>query len=475
VAELGSAGGDGELAAAWATIRDGLRRDCGARLFDHWLKPLTLGGIAAPGVVRLHVPSDFMANWVSTHYADRLTLAWRAARPGIHEVRIERMGPASADVHAAETGTQAAAMPAVVPAEPGPAGPAATKAGVGRLQQLFDPRLTFERFLVGPSNQVARNATLAMAAVGRPMFSPLYIQGATGQGKTHLMHAIANARRAADPDAAILYMSAEKFMTEFVAAMRARDTLSFKTRLRSADLLLIDDIQFIAGKDTTQEEFLHTIDELIGAGRGLVVSADRSPHALTGVECKLQSRLAQGLVADVKPADLPLRRAILATKATTLPEGLVVPEAVLDCLAVRIASNIRELEGALNRLAAYATLTSRAIDVAFAEDVLSESFSANQRRVTIDEIQRKVSEHFDIRMTEMVSARRARAVARPRQIAMYLAKRLTPRSLPEIGRKFGGRDHTTVIHAVRQIEKLRASDSEIDADVRSLLLALEGA
>lgn len=459
---------DVELATAWAGIREGLRRDCGARLFDHWLKPLALAGLAEPGIVRLVVPSDFMANWVNTHYAERLALAWRAANPAIRDVRIERSAPSATRLYSIEAEGESVAAAAPVEA----AAPA--EAERPRLSSNFDGRYTFDRFVVGGSNQVARTAAETMAAAGRLPFSVLYLQGATGQGKTHLMHAIGNARLAQDPDAVVLYMSAEKFMVEFVAAMRARDTLSFKQRLRSADLLLIDDLQFIAGKDSTQEEFLHTIDELVAMGSRLVVSADRGPHALTDVDAKLQSRLTQGLVVDVKPADLPLRRAILAAKAASLPAGTVVPDLVLDALAQRISSNVRELEGALNRLAAYATLTNRPIDLAFAEEVLAESFSANRRRVSIEEIQRKVSEHFEIRLSEMTSARRARAVARPRQIAMYLAKRLTPRSLPEIGRRFGGRDHTTVIHAVRQVEKLRAADAEIDADVRTLLQALGG-
>jgi chromosomal replication initiator protein len=255
--------------------------------------------------------------------------------------------------------------------------------------------------------------------------------------------------------------------------MRARDTLSFKARLRSADLLMIDDVQFIAGKETTQEEFLHTVDEIICNGGKLVISADRGPHALGGVEGRILSRLTQGLVADIKPADFTLRRAIIGAKAAAM-EGVRISDTVLDLLAGRIASNIRELEGALNRLVAYAALGDRDVTPEFAEEVLADMFRAGQRRITIDEIQKRVSEHFRIRQAEMVSARRAREVARPRQIAMYLAKQLTPRSLPEIGRRFGGRDHTTVIHAVRQIERLRGIDNDIDNDVRALMRALEG-
>ncbi|MGV3479163.1 MAG: chromosomal replication initiator protein DnaA, partial [Sphingobium sp.] len=296
--------------------------------------------------------------------------------------------------------------------------------------------------------------------------------GGTGQGKTHLMHAIGHAFRNHNPQANILYMSAEKFMVEFVSAMRAKDTLGFKARLRSADLLMIDDIQFIAGKGSTQEEFLHTVNEIMTSGRRLVIGADRSPQALEGVEGRILSRLSMGLVADIKPADHALRLAILQRKAATV-QGVTIPEDVIEMLAHRIANNIREMEGALNRVVAYGQLNGRPIDIEFAQEVLADVLQASQRRVTIDEIQRRVCAHFNIRQNDMVSARRARAVARPRQIAMYLAKRMTPRSLPEIGRKFGGRDHTTVIYAVRQIEKLRESDIDIDKDVRALIRELE--
>ncbi|MGH6782583.1 MAG: chromosomal replication initiator protein DnaA, partial [Sphingomonadaceae bacterium] len=250
-------------------------------------------------------------------------------------------------------------------------------------------------------------------------------------------------------------------------------TLGFKARLRSADLLMIDDVQFIAGKGSTQEEFLHTVNEIMASGRRLVIGADRSPQALDGVEGRILSRLSMGLVADIRPADYALRLNILQRKVAAAG-NVSIPEEVVLFLAQRISSNIRELEGALNRVIAYSLLNARPIDLAFVQDVLADMLQASQRRVTIDEIQRRVCTHFDIRQNDMVSARRARAIARPRQIAMYLAKRMTPRSLPEIGRKFGGRDHTTVIHAVRQIEKLRVSDAEIDNDVRTLIRVLEG-
>jgi chromosomal replication initiator protein len=254
--------------------------------------------------------------------------------------------------------------------------------------------------------------------------------------------------------------------------MRAKDTFAFKARLRGCDLLLIDDLQFIAGKDATQEEFFHTVNEIMAAGKRLVIAADRAPQALDGVEPRLLSRLGMGLVADIRQSTPELRRAVLDRRAAELE--VRVPGEVIELLATRIQTSIRELEGALNRIVAYAQLTGATIDLAFATQTLGDQLRGAQRRVTIDQIQKAVSDHFELKPLDLVSARRARAVARPRQIAMYLAKRLTTRSLPEIGRKFGGRDHSTVIHAVRRIEELRDSDRDVDGAVRVLLGQLEG-
>ncbi len=443
------------VAEAWAGVRDGVRRDIGVRAFDQWLSRVRFDGYCAVDrTVVLALPSAFMANWVARNFSDRLKLAWRAAVEEVSGVRIVADDADSVQLYTPPS----AAEEVPVPKEP---------------EFRFDPRLTFDSFQVGASNRIAHNAARAIAEGGPMRFNPLFIYAATGQGKTHLLHATGHGYAARKPNARALYMSAERFVVDFVHAMRTKDTLAFKSRLRSVDLLMIDDFQFIAGKETMQEEFLYTIDELMRGGRRLVITADRSPHELEGIEGRILSRLTQGLVVDIQPADYALRRAIIDTKANAL-SSVVVPEVVRDMLASRIASNVRELEGGLNRLVAYAGLNERAITEVFAEETLAEMFRAGRRRVTIDEIQRRVADHFKIRHAEMVSARRARVVARPRQIAMYLAKQLTPRSLPEIGRRFGGRDHTTVIHAVKQIEKLRAADTEIDADVRLLMRALEG-
>ena len=451
-----------EAERAWARVRASLRESAGARLFDQWLKPMALMPGTDAESIRLALPSAFMTNWVRNHYADRLMLEFRQHLPRLRSVSIETATPGPVP----EVLT-APAEPVVVVAAP----VASVAAEPAAERPVLDARYTFARFIVDGSNRVAFNAALAVAEPGPPRFSPLFLHAGTGQGKTHLMHAIAHQFLTHSPGARVLVMSAERFMFDFVSAMRSRDTFAFKQRLRSADLLLIDDLQFIAGKDATQEEFFHTVNEVIAAGKRLVITADRCPQALDGVEARIVSRLGMGLVADIKAPDVALRRAIVDSKARELPVS--IPADVRDLLAVRIHANIRELEGALNRVAAYAQLTGETVDLDFAIATLGDVLRGAQRRVTIDEIQKLVSAHFELKPLDLVSARRARAVARPRQIAMYLAKRLTTRSLPEIGRKFGGRDHSTVIHAVRRIEELRDQDRDIDAAVRVLLRELE--
>ena len=293
-----------------------------------------------------------------------------------------------------------------------------------------------------------------------------------GLGKTHLMHAIAWQIRKKDPNRRVLYLSAEKFMYQFIRALRFKDTMAFKEQFRSVDVLMIDDVQFISGKDSTQEEFFHTFNALVDQNRQVVISADKSPSDLEGMEERLRSRLGWGLVADIHPTTYELRLGILQAKAESM--NVQINSKVLEFLAHKITSNVRELEGALNRIVAHAELVGRAITLESTQEVLHDLLRANDRRVTIDEIQKKVAEHYNIRLADMHSARRARAVARPRQVAMYLAKQLTARSLPEIGRKFGGRDHTTVMHAVKKVEELRTSDQSFAEDVELLRRMLEG-
>ena len=337
-----------------------------------------------------------------------------------------------------------------------------------------DARYNFDSFIVGKSNELAYNAALAMAEPGVLGFNPLFLHGTTGLGKTHLMHAIGNAFLARQPDARVAYLSAEKFMVEFLAAMRAKDTISFKQRLRSVDLLMIDDVQFIAGKESTQEEFFHTMNEIIGAGKRLVITADRSPQNLEGIQDRILSRMVWGLVADINPADYELRLNILHAKVSALSRRVPVPDDVIEFLARKIATNVRELEGALNRVTAFALLVGKPITLEFTRETLADILRAQEKKLTIDDIQRKVADYYGLKVSDLLSERRAREVARPRQIAMYLAKKMTPRSLPEIGRRFGKRDHTTVMHAVKRVEQLRADDREIDSDVATLARLLDG-
>ena len=449
-----------ELESTWQSICSGLRRDLGSQIFGQWIQPMKLVQFdPATGTLHFELASEFAADWVRDRYADRLMLAWKNQRDDVSKIGFSAK---------AGTARLATAQPSDAITMSGQNAPAM----VDRFRLDLDPRMTFEEFIAGDSNILALNAAQKMAAVDKPLFCPLYLQSSTGQGKTHLMHAIGHAYRSGFPSAQIVYMSAERFMIEFVSAMRKNEAMEFKANLRDADLLMVDDIQFIVGKNSTQEEFLHTIDALMSQGKRVVVAADRPPQALDGVDQRLLSRLSMGLVADIQSAGLELRRDILKHRLASMPHQ-EVSEDVVEFLARTISRNLRELEGGLNKLLAYAQLTGREITRELAEEQLSDILSACRRRITIDEIQRTVCEYYRLERNEMSSKRRARAVARPRQVAMYLAKVMTPRSYPEIGRKFGGRDHSTVIHAVKLVEQLRGEDSEMDNDVRMLLRQLE--
>ena len=446
----------------WGLVRAHLLADCGDKTFNAWLAPLAFAGLdrtanaATADTIRLTVPSRFMADWVRNHFADRLRHAFAAHLPAVRSILID---VAPAHLHAVADAADSQAASAIDPIS------------------SFEPRYSFDSFVVGKSNELAFNAAQTLAGAvnsgSTAGFNPLFLHGGTGLGKTHLMHAIGAAVLARAPTAKVVYLSAEKFMVEFLAALRARDTISFKQRLRSCDVLMIDDVQFISGKDSTQEEFFHTMNEIISAGKWLVISADRSPQNLEGIESRILSRLAWGLVADINPADFELRYNILTAKLDAMPH-VQVPPAVIEFLARKIVANVRELEGALNRVIAYGNLVGRPIDLDFTREVLADVLRAHSRKLTIDDIQRRVADHYALKLNDMISPRRAREVARPRQVAMYLAKMLTPRSLPEIGRRFGGRDHTTVMHAVKRIEELRASDHELDRDIAQLRRALDG-
>jgi chromosomal replication initiator protein len=446
----------------WGRVLGLLKDEVGETAYRSWLQGLRVERVDR-GEAVVAAPTRFLRNWVETHYADRLLSLWRLENPAIARLSL---------VVDPEIAATPAANPAVL-AEP--LGPPDIAEDRSQLSAPLDTRFTFENFIVGKPNELANAAARRVAeACAGPNhtvpFNPLFLYGGVGLGKTHLMHAIAWHIRMHAPDRKVIYLSAEKFMYQFIRALRFKSTMDFKEQFRSVDLLMIDDVQFIGGKESTQEEFFHTFNALVDQNRQIVISADKSPSDLE-VEERMRSRLGWGLVADIHPTTYELRLGILQSKAEQ--SGLRVPQKVLEFLAHKIASNVRELEGALNRIIAQSQLIGRDITLEGTQELLHDLLRANERRVTIDEIQKKVAEHFNIKMAEMTSTRRARIVARPRQVAMYLAKQLTPRSLPEIGRKFGGRDHTTVMHAVKKIEELIASDRALAEDVELLRRMLQ--
>ena len=469
---------DGTLTEQWARVRAKLRTDVGEAAFNSWLKPLILGDFNA-GRLRVAVPTRFMRDWIDQNYGTRLTELWAAENDTVQSVEIIvepsqtiiQAGAPPRQPLAQRIESEAAPRDSEVAAGAGVTAGSPPENGFGDIRAALDERFKFGNFVVGRSNELAHAAARRVGEAKSVPFNPLFLYGGVGLGKTHLMHAIAWHLTEREPQRRVLYMSAEKFMYQFIRALRYRTIMDFKEQFRSVDVLMIDDIQFIAGKDSTQEEFFHTFNALVDQNRQIIVSADKSPSDLDGMEERLKSRLGCGLVADIHPTDYELRLGILQAKAEHI--GAEIPDKVLEFLAHKITSNVRELEGALNRIVAHTTLVGRPVTLETTQDVLHDLLRANDRRVTIEEIQKRVAEHFNIRLADMHSARRARAVARPRQVAMYLAKQLTSRSLPEIGRKFGGRDHTTVMHAVRKVEELRAGDAGFNEDVELLRRMLE--
>jgi len=480
----------GALTEAWARIRGRLRQEVGDAEYRSWLRQMTLAGIAGDAAVVV-LPSRFLRDWVRGKYADRLRALWQAEDLGVRRIEV-RVAPDAAGDGSLADAPQAPAIPApglagrlaaaiadreAAPAAarhdtPNPAGQTGGSPTGGGQDPSLDPRFTFDTFVVGKPNEfanaAARRVSERPASVG---FNPLFLYGGVGLGKTHLMHAIAWAIREGHPHSSVTYMSAETFMYRFIGALRRQNTMEFKESLRSVDVLMIDDLQFLIGKDNTQEEFFHTFNALVDAGKQIVVSADKSPSDLSGLEDRLRTRLGCGMVADIHATTYELRISILQSKAASL--HATVPPRVMEFLASKITGNVRELEGALNRLVAHANLFGRAITLDQTQEVLHDILRAHDRRVTIHEIQKKVSDHYSIKMTDMASPRRARNIARPRQVAMYLAKHLTSRSLPEIGRHFGNRDHTTVMHAVSRITELMQADSAFAEDVDLLKKMLE--
>ena len=462
---------NGTSESEWNRVLDHLKGEVGETAFRSWLRPISVQQVDG-GQAVIAAPTRFLRDWVATHYADRLLALWQAENQRVTRLSIV-------------VGTTAAPMPALPAADEAagarrslaePSAALDTPEDKAQLSGPLDPRFTFANFVVGKPNELAHAAARRVAeacadSVHAVPFNPLFLYGGVGLGKTHLMHAIAWHVRQRACERKVIYLSAEKFMYQFIRALRFKSTMDFKEQFRSVDLLMIDDVQFISGKDSTQEEFFHTFNALVDQNRQIVISADKSPSDLEGLEERMRSRLGWGLVADLHPTTYELRLGILHSKAEQA--GIRIPQKVMEFLAHKITSNVRELEGALNRIAAHTQLVGRDITLESAQEVLHDLLRSNMRRVTIDEIQRRVAEHYNLRLTEMASDRRARVVARPRQVAMYLAKQLTTASLPQIGQKFGKRDHTTVMHAVRKIEELMLTDAGLAEDVELLRRMLQ--
>ena len=444
-----------ELQAQWASVRGKIRRKIGEALFKSWFKPLTLIRYESD-VLILGVPNNFVRTRLIEEYHDLIKLTWKQHNKKIKSVEIvlTKDGSVKEDtpkLKEIKNKKQTSISPTI--------------------SAELDQRFTFSNFIVGKPNELAFAAARRVAESQNVPFNPLFLYGGVGLGKTHLMHAIAHEIKKRNPERRVIYLSAEKFMYHFIKALRFKDTVSFKEQFRTVDVLMIDDVQFISGKDSTQEEFFHTFNALVDQNRQLIISADKSPQDLEGIEERMRSRLGWGLVADIHPLNYELRLSILQAKEEKLQVN--ISQSVLEFLAHKITSNVRELEGALNRISAYSSLVGKEITLDMTQEVLRDLLRSSQRKVNIEQIQKKVSEHFNVKMSDMSSARRSRTIARPRQIAMYLSKNLTSRSLPEIGRRFGNRDHTTVIHAVKKVEELRNTDVSFDEDVELLIRMLE--
>lgn len=462
--------GKPEHIAKWERVRERLRNAYGEAIFKSWLQPLKLADVKN-GQVMVTVPTRFMREWILSHYADNILRFWCQEDQTIHSVDIfVKAEPVMVNpVQNAPSNINIEAAMLNAANEDKPLNP-------DTISAPLDPRYTFDNFVVGKPNELAHAAARRVSETSSVTQggNPLFLYGGVGLGKTHLMHAIAWHIRRTDPTRKVVYLSAEKFMYLFIRALRTKETMSFKEYFRSVDVLMVDDVQFIAGKESTQEEFFHTFNALIDQNKQLIISADRSPNELEGMEERIRSRLGWGLVADIHTTTYELRLGILQSKIEKMPH-VHVPARVLEFLAHKITSNVRELEGALNRVVAHTTLVGTPITLESTQEVLYDILRANDRRITIEDIQKKVAAHYNIKISDMHSARRSVAIARPRQVAMYLAKKLTTKSLPEIGRKFGGKDHTTVMHAVKRIDEICKGDQEFADDVELLMRMLQSA
>ena len=457
----------------WGQLRQRLLKTVGQNNYKTWIEPLEFANLE-DGVATFTVPTNFMGNYVSQNFSDLILYELNTSGEPVQRVAF-KVAAGAANRLSSPVAKPAATKSGTAAGSAAPANPAANPMEALQAAPL-DPRFPFDSFVVGKPNELAHAAARRVSEGGPVTFNPLVLYGGVGLGKTHLMHAIAWELRVRRPELNVLYLSAEQFMYRFVQALRDRKMMDFKVLFRSVDVLMVDDVQFIAGKDSTQEEFFHTFNALVDQNKQIIISADRAPGEIKDLEDRVKSRLQCGLVVDLHPTDYELRLGILQSKVQqyrgTYPD-LSISDGVLEFLAHRISTNVRVLEGALTRLFAFASLVGREIDMELTQDCLADVLRASERKITVEEIQRKVSDYYNIRLSDIIGPKRLRSYARPRQVAMYLCKQLTSRSLPEIGRRFGGRDHTTVMHGVRRIEELKMVDGQIAEDVEMLRRALE--
>ena len=446
----------GGIDVSWPQITSELKKSLDKDTFQNWIKPIYFESLIDTSLT-LSVPTRFLRDWIIKNYASVIKKAYMDQGHSIDKLAIlvkennNRIIPGTEVIYEDKDDDE--------------------DTYYDDISAPLDPKFTFDNFIVGKPNELAYAAAQRVAQSEVVSFNPLFLYGGVGLGKTHLMHAVAWNIKKRNPKKNVVYLTAEKFMYQFIKALRFKNIMSFKEQFRSVDVLMIDDVQFIIGKDNTQEEFFHTFNTLIDKKRQIIISADKSPADLDGLEDRLKSRLGWGLVADIHPLTYELRLGILQAKAEQ--KSLNLKQEVMEFLANKITNNVREMEGALNRLAVHASIQDSEISVDLVKDVLKDLLRTNSRKITIDEIQKKVVEHYNIKLSDMHSPRRSRSVARPRQVAMYLAKSITTRSLPEIGRKFGGRDHTTVIHAIKTIEEIMVNDPNLAEDIELLTRILQ--
>lgn len=448
-------------AAVWNDVSRDLKAHYGDDLYKSWLSKISFEEKQADGTLILSAPSNFVRDWIKSNYLEIISRLWIHHDPNIKYVDIITK-EAEEELKPANSSTTVEVIK-----------PNFLSDNVDEELASLDPRFTFDNFVVGSPNELAYAAAMAVAESDEAVVksNPLFLYGGVGLGKTHLMHAIAWHCKEKNPKRKVLYMSAEKFMYRFIKALRSKDVMSFKEEFRSVDVLMIDDIQFICGKESTQEEFFHTFNAIIDNNKQMVISCDRSPSDLDDVEDRIRSRLGWGLVADVHSTTYELRVGILESKLEKM--DIKIPQNIIDFLASKITSNVRELEGALNKVIAHSTLVGREVTLESTQDILRDLLRSNERIINVEEIQKKVASRYNIKIADMSSARRLRSIARPRQIAMYLSKTLTSKSLAEIGSKFGKKDHTTVMHAIKKIEELLTSDGDFREEITLLTRILQ--